>query len=119
MAKEVTVTTGAVYSILAPGTKITGDIYSEADIRLDGSIEGNIICEGKVILGSASSLNGNIKCSNAEISGVVTGMIDAPEMLSVKAQSVITGAIRTSTIVIEPGAVFNGTCEMVREVQPE
>jgi cytoskeletal protein CcmA (bactofilin family) len=115
MAKEVTVTTGAVYSILAPGTQINGDLYSEADIRLDGAIEGNIICEGKVILGQASSLNGDIKCSNAEISGMVTGRIDAPEMLSLKATSVITGSIRTSTLMIEPGASFNGSCEMVRE----
>jgi len=112
MAKEVTVTTGAVYSILAPGTKIIGDICSEADLRLDGLLEGNIVCGGKVILGPSSMLNGNIKCINAEISGMVEGDINSPEQLSLKGQAVVTGAIRTSTLIIEPGAVFNGTCQM-------
>jgi len=112
MAKEVSSTPVSFYSILAPGTKIKGDISSDTDLRLDGVMEGNIVTEGKVILGSASSIMGNITCSNAEISGAVKGNVMAPEQLSLKSQSRIDGTITTSTLIIESGAILNGTCKM-------
>lgn len=112
MAKEVSSAPVTVYSILAPGTKIKGDISSDTDLRLDGVMEGNIVSEGKVILGPNSSIIGNITCSNAEISGKVKGNVSAPEQLSLKSTSRIDGSITTSTLIIESGAVLNGTCHM-------
>lgn len=112
MAKEVSNAPVTVYSILAPGAKIKGDISSDTDLRLDGLMEGNIVSEGKVILGLAASLIGNITCSNAEISGTVKGNVNAPEQLSLKSQSRIEGTITTSTLIIESGAVMNGICKM-------
>jgi len=112
MAKEVSNAPITVYSILAPGAKIKGDISSDTDLRLDGLMEGNLISEGKVILGPSASLTGNITCSNAEISGHVKGNVIAPEQLSLKSQSRIDGSITTSTLIIESGAVLNGTCKM-------
>jgi cytoskeletal protein CcmA (bactofilin family) len=112
MAKEVSNAPVTVYSILAPGAKIKGDISSDTDLRLDGIMEGNILSEGKVILGPSASLIGNITCSNAEISGTVKGNVIAPEQLSLKSQSRIDGAITTTTLVIESGATLNGTCKM-------
>ncbi len=112
MAKEVSSAPVTVYSILAPGTKIQGDISSDTDLRLDGIMEGNIVSEGKVILGPSSAIIGNITCSNAEISGAVKGNVSAPEQLSLKSTSRIEGSITTSTLIIESGAVLNGTCAM-------
>jgi len=112
MAKEVSNAPVTVYSILAPGTKIKGDISSDTDLRLDGVMEGNIVSDGKVILGPSSSLIGNITCANAEISGTVKGNVLAPEQLSLKAQSRIDGTITTTTLIIESGATLNGACKM-------
>jgi cytoskeletal protein CcmA (bactofilin family) len=111
MAREATAAR-AVYSVLAPGTRITGSIYSEEDFRIDGSVDGDIICKGKVIVGEQSVLKGNVKCSNADISGIVEGNIEATELLSLKSQCQIKGDIKTSTLIIEPGATYNGSCEM-------
>ena len=112
MAKEVSNATVTVYSILAPGAKIKGDISSDTDLRLDGLMEGNLISEGKVIIGPNALLTGNITCSNAEISGTVKGNVIAPEQLSLKSQSRIDGSITTSTLIIESGAALNGACKM-------
>jgi len=119
MAKEVVVTTGAVYSILAPGARITGNIFSEEDIRIEGFLEGDLVCKGKVILGVQATLKGNVKCVNAEVAGVIEGDIEANEQLSLRGKSQIKGAIKTSTLVIEPGAIFNGACEMVLPMNDE
>jgi len=112
MAKEVVTTTGAVYSILAMGARISGNIYSEEDIRIEGSLDGDLICKGKVIVGPHAVLRGNVKCVNAELSGIVEGDVEANEQLSLREKSQVRGAIKTSTLIIEPGARFNGTCEM-------
>jgi len=112
MAKEVVIAAGAVYSIIAPGARIFGNISSEEDIRIEGFLEGDLTCKGKVILGPQSMLKGNVKCVNAEISGIIEGDIEAGELLSLREKSQIKGSIKTSTLIIEPGASFNGTCEM-------
>ncbi|MDD4921531.1 MAG: polymer-forming cytoskeletal protein [Bacteroidales bacterium] len=115
MAKEVIVTTGIAYSILAPGTSITGNIYSEEDIRIEGFLEGDLTCRGKVILGPQAVLKGNVICVNAEIAGNLEGDIATSEQLSLREKAQIKGAIKTSNLVIEPGARFNGSCEMCTE----
>jgi len=111
MAREAT-TTGAVYSVLAPGTHINGSISSQEDFRIDGFVEGDIVCKGKVIVGAQSILKGNVRCSNADISGIVEGNIEATELLFLKSQSKVKGDVKTATLIIEPGSIYNGSCEM-------
>jgi len=112
MAKEIVIAAGAVYSIIAPGTRIAGNVYSEEDIRIEGCLEGDLISKGKVILGPQSMLKGNVKCVNAEVSGIIEGDIEATEQLLLREKAQLKGSIKTSTLIIEPGASFNGTCEM-------
>lgn len=112
MAKEAIITSGMGYSVLASGARVTGNIYAEEDIRIEGLLEGNLLCKGKVILGMQAVLTGNVKCLNAEIAGKVEGDVEVVEQLSLRSRSFIAGAIKTSVLVIEPGAIFNGTCEM-------
>jgi len=112
MAKEIVSVIGAVYSILAPGARISGNVYSEEDIRIEGCLEGDLVCKGKVILAPQSILKGNVKCVNAEISGLIEGDIEANEQLSLRGTAQIKGSIKTSNLIIEPGAHFNGACEM-------
>ena len=114
MAKDTTSSPVAVYSLLAAGTIISGDIQSVGDLRLDGKMDGNLVCQGKVILGNAAVLMGNLQCAVAEISGMVTGDVEAIEQLILRGQSKIEGNIRTSSLIVEPGSHFNGLCEMIK-----
>jgi len=112
MAKEIISTTGAVYSVLANGTKIVGSIITDNDFRLDGTLFGDINCKGKLVMGSQSYIKGSIECCNAEILGKADADINTRETLILRAQSEINGTIRTSTLIIESGASFNGMCSM-------
>lgn len=112
MAKEVASTTGAVYSVLACGTKITGNITSDYDFRIDGNVEGDVVCKGKLIIGPQAHIKGSIICINAEVYGKVDGSLEVSELLTLREESVINGPIKTSTIIIEAHASFNGTCQM-------
>ncbi len=99
-------------NMIGNGTKIIGDIETKGDIRIDGSIEGNIISKGKVVIGVEGSVKGQVECVNAEVSGSIEGSVNILELLSLKESSKLNGSIKTTKLSIEPGAVFSGECEM-------
>jgi cytoskeletal protein CcmA (bactofilin family) len=94
------------------GTSITGDVMSNGDIRIDGTLKGNLITKGKVVVGNEGLISGEIECKNADISGKVEGKIKVAELISLSKSAKITGEITTNRLAIEPGAVFSGTCNM-------
>ncbi len=99
-------------NLLGSGTEITGDIRSQGDIRIDGSLNGTINCTGKVVIGSTGRVDGELICQNADISGEVKARIKVSELLSLKSTAVVSGDIVTNKLAIEPGAVFTGACKM-------
>ena len=112
MAKEVATNAGAMYNALTNGSKIVGKIFADTDFRIDGEVEGTISCNGKVVIGQKGFLKGSISCVNAEIIGTVDGDIVVAETLSLRATAIITGDVKTKVLIVEPNAVFNGTCSM-------
>jgi cytoskeletal protein CcmA (bactofilin family) len=105
-------TQSVLHNILAVGTSVKGDITTEVDFRLDGKIEGNILCNGKIVIGPKGHIVGNIISVNAEIMGHVEGSMKISGKLTFKATAVVKGDIQTQTLEVEPNAVFNGTCVM-------
>jgi len=99
-------------SLISANTKIVGEVHSDSDIRIDGSIEGNIHSKAKVVLGTSAQLKGNIVCQNADISCTTTGNIYVESLLKLNSTANIKGDIFTRKLVVESGAVFIGRCEM-------
>lgn len=112
MAKEVVNNIGAMYNALTNGSKIVGKIFADSDFRIDGEVEGTITCSGKVVIGQKGVLKGSISCTNAEIIGTVEGDIIVAETLSLRGTAVIIGDVKTKVLMVEPNAVFNGSCSM-------
>jgi cytoskeletal protein CcmA (bactofilin family) len=111
MAKYTETETTAI-NLISNGTDITGDIKSNGDIRIDGSLKGNLNTKGKVVIGPTGKINGEIICKNSEVSGTIEGKITVSQLLNLKASSRIFGDIVTSKLAIEPGARFTGNCNM-------
>ena len=112
MAKEIVTNSGVMYNALTNGSKIVGKIVADSVFRIDGEVEGEIICSGKVIIGPNGILKGSISCSNAEIVGTVLGDIVVNDALTLRSTANIKGDVKTKVLVVEPNAVFNGTCSM-------
>jgi len=111
MSKIITTEAPSV-NIIGNGTEIKGNILSNGDLRIDGFIKGTIQSTGKVVVGSTGRVEGEINCQNADISGEVKAHIKVTELLSLKANAVVSGDIFTNKLAIEPGAVFTGACKM-------
>lgn len=112
MAKLNEVDNSITLNIISQGTDIIGDIKSAGDIRIDGSLNGNLITKGKVVIGPTGRIKGEVDCKNSEVSGIVEGKISVSQLLNLKASSKILGTIITSKLSIEPGAMFTGNCTM-------
>jgi len=97
---------------IGKGTFLEGNIETYGNIRIEGKVTGNVKSKSKVALGHQSHVQGNIIAQNADIEGEVKGRIEVSELLVLKATAVINGDIITGKMVVEPGAVFNGTCKM-------
>ena len=97
---------------LGQGTKLVGDLNAQNDMRIDGTLEGNLSCAGKLILGPKGLITGQIDCQNAVIEGSIDGIIRVKELLQVKESANITGEITTSKLLVQPGAIFNVKCSM-------
>jgi len=114
--KTTTPTGGA--TIIAAGTSLKGDMNSTGDIRIDGSLEGNIHCSAKVVIGSNGSVSGDINGQQADIMGKVTGTIRVKELLQLKGGSQVQGNLHAAKLQIEPSANFNGQCHMTGSDKP-
>lgn len=115
MAKDNNEINLQVINLIAKGTRITGDINSDGDFRVDGEISGNLETKGRLVIGTSGKIIGDISCKSCEISGTHFGKIIVVELLSLKGSSTITGDIVTGKLSIEPGAYFKGTCTMSEE----
>lgn len=106
-------------NIISEGTKITGDIVANGDIRIDGELVGNISAQGRLVVGPNGKVQGEIVCKNVEVSGYIKGKVKAGELLNMKATANIEGDITVAKLSVEPGSKFTGTCSMGSSVPNE
>jgi len=99
-------------NVIGKGTVLTGDIETYGNIRIEGKVIGNVKSKSKIALGNGSQIEGNIIAQNADIEGEVRGKIEIGELLVLKSTAIVHGDILTGKLVVEPGAVFNGSCKM-------
>ena len=97
---------------LAKGTTITGDIISDGDFRIEGTVQGNVKTPGKVVIGRTGIINGTLKSANADIEGKFSGKLMLSDTLSLRASAFVEGEVSVGKLAVEPGATFNATCVM-------
>lgn len=99
-------------NLIGAGTIINGDVKSNGDIRIDGTLIGSVNAKGKLVIGNTGNVEGEIICQNADFSGIIKAQVTVSELLSLKATAKLTGDVTTNKLAIEPGALFSGSCSM-------
>jgi cytoskeletal protein CcmA (bactofilin family) len=110
------VSQGAITAISA-GSTIKGDLSCTGDVRIDGTLIGNLSCESKIIIGPKGAIEGNISGNTAEIMGHVRGNIIMSGQLILLGKSVIEGDLHINKLQIAAEVVFNGKCCMGKMAQ--
>ncbi|MFN1833672.1 polymer-forming cytoskeletal protein [Balneola sp. MJW-20] len=104
-------------NIISEGTKLKGNINSQNDIRVAGTIDGEAHSKGKLIVTSNGKIKGNVNSTDADIAGKVEGEVRVTNKLILRENAVIDGNIYTKSLVVEEGGEINGSCRMGTDVK--
>ena len=102
-------------SRISAGSTIKGEITSPNDIRIDGSFEGKIVSQAKVVVGEKAVIKGDIVCSSCDFWGKIEGNFYVKDTLSLKDTCVVTGDLHIRRLQVDLDATFNGNCKMITE----
>ncbi len=106
---------GRLSGYVGNGTVLTGETNFQAMLRIDGHLTGRVTSEsGTLVIGSTGKVDANIAVAAAIISGTVNGDIIATEKLELGRAARVVGNIQTPRLVIEDGAIFEGSCTMLK-----
>lgn len=102
-------------SRISAGSTIKGEITSPNDIRIDGTFEGKIVSQAKVVVGEKAVIKGDIVCCNCDFWGRINGNFYVKDTLSLKDTCVVDGDLHIRRLQVDLDATFNGNCKMISE----
>ena len=102
---------GLVASLLK-GSRVTGQLNCQGPARIDGSVDGEIQCSGKLIIGEGAEVRAKVSAQIVVIHGRVEGNVTAKEKIELVAPARLYGNIVTPRLTITEGVVFDGECSM-------
>lgn len=106
---------GTLSGFVGGGTDVTGEANFKAMMRVDGHFSGRITSSsGTLIVGNNGTVDANIEVAVAVIHGTINGDIIATQRLELGRAAKVNGNIQTPSLVIEQGAIFEGSCKMVQ-----
>lgn len=103
---------GPSENMVSKGTEIIGQLITQSNIRIAGSVDGEAKVDGKVIVTSTGHIEGDVSATNADIAGKVEGEVHVDDKLALRQSAVVECDIYTNILVVEDGATFNGECHM-------
>jgi len=103
---------------IGKAVKINGQIYSKEDLYVDGDVEGTIeLQEHRLTIGPNGKVHSSVKAREVVILGNVQGNVDASDKLEIRKDARLVGDIKTARIIIEDGAYFKGSIDIVKPEQ--
>jgi cytoskeletal protein CcmA (bactofilin family) len=98
--------------VIAKGTVITGKVITTENIRIDGTIKGELRCDKKVVMDAGGLVEGNIYAGESTIKGKVEGTVTVSNTLHLLDSSFIKGDIKAKKLHVEEGARYDGQCKI-------
>jgi cytoskeletal protein CcmA (bactofilin family) len=109
---------GTLSGFVGGGTVVTGEANFKAMMRVDGHLSGRVSSSsGTLIVGANGKVDANIEVAVAVIHGTINGDIIATQRLELGRAAKVNGNIQTPSLIIEQGAIFEGTCKMLQMSQ--
>lgn len=99
-------------NIISSGSVLTGTFKSKSDLRISGTVDGEVHAESKCIVSESGLVKGDLVTKEADIAGTIQGELKVSNRLILRASAKITGDIQTKTLMVEEGAHIDGSCKM-------
>jgi cytoskeletal protein CcmA (bactofilin family) len=106
---------GTLTGFVGNGTTLTGEANFKGMLRVDGALSGRVSsADGTLIISTNGRVDANVEVAVAQIYGTVNGDIIATKRIEMGRVAKVTGNIQTPALVIENGAIFEGSCRMAQ-----
>jgi cytoskeletal protein CcmA (bactofilin family) len=106
---------GEIKAFLGEGTDFKGILTFEGIVRIDGKLEGEVVSKDTLIVGESAVINAEISVNTIVISGTVRGNITASTKIEIQRPGKVYGNIKTPSLFIEEGVIFEGSCAMTHD----
>lgn len=107
-------------AVIGKSVILKGQIYGREDLTIDGEVEGTVeLQEHRLTVGPNGKVVATIKAREIVVLGTVHGNIETREKIEIRKEAKVVGDIRTARIVIEDGAYFKGSIDIVRAEAPK
>ncbi|HTY56304.1 MAG TPA: polymer-forming cytoskeletal protein [Candidatus Binataceae bacterium] len=100
---------------LDKGCKISGKLFFEGPVKIDGQVDGQIDANDSVFIGDSAVVTAQIKAASVAVAGKVSGDIIATKRVEIRPSAKVLGNLTTPVLVVHEGAVFEGHCAMQAE----
>ncbi|MDR2419309.1 MAG: polymer-forming cytoskeletal protein [Treponema sp.] len=104
-------------TIIGPGAWVRGDIDSAGFTRIDGSVQGDVHAQGRVVIGEQARMKSNVSGTSITIGGVVYGNVLASERVIILSTALILGDIVTQRIQADDGCLIHGKVVMCQSIE--
>jgi len=101
-------------SLIGEGSEFRGEFKVKDLLRIDGFFKGNIVTEGKILIGKTGTVETDIRAGTVVVGGEVRGSIHAARRVTLLSTCRLFGDIVTPSLVVEEGVVFEGRCTINR-----
>ena len=105
---------------IGKAVRIVGQIYSKEDLYVDGDLEGTVeAMEHKLTIGPNGTVHAGVKAREVVVLGTIQGNVEAHDKIEIRKDAKLVGDIKTARIIIEDGAYFKGSIDIVKNEQPK
>ena len=107
-------------ALIGKAVKIVGQIFSKEDLYVDGEVEGALeALENKLTIGPNGVVKAGVKVREVVVIGAIQGNVEAGEKIEIRKEARLVGDIKTARIIIEDGAYFKGSIDIVKPEPPK
>lgn len=102
----------SIRAYMGEDTSFAGTLTFQGTVRIDGKFEGEVVTDDTLIVGETGDLNAEIKAGTIICKGKIRGHLIASKRIEIYSTSEVLGNIRTPSLFIEAGSIFDGNCDM-------
>lgn len=102
-------------SVIDPHARFNGKYVSDRDLRIEGEAQGEIECQGTLIISPQARVRSAITAHNVIINGDYEGDVDCGGRFEIGSTGRVKGKVKTQVLVVKEGAHWEGSVIMTHE----
>ena len=106
-----------INALLGKGSEFEGKLVFQGTVRIDGVFRGEIHSKDTLVVGEGGRVEAEVAVGQIVVHGTLNGNVVAPNGIRLSNLARVTGTISTKSLVVEDGALFEGSCRMESQGQ--